>query len=317
MLKIGIIGLGGIADTAHAPAINDVDGAQLVAVLSRDAEKGRAFLSKHNPPDGTVITSLEDFVSNSDTDLVIICSPDGLHYEQTKACLEAGKHVLAEKPMTTSTDQAKELVELASAKGLLLKTGFHLRSHNGHKLLKQKIDAGEIGNVRHIRAIWAFPMPDDSNWRAKDDTTRWWSLSAVGSHCIDLTRWLANDTDDWKKFQAVTTNQVWGGPHDETAVISAQFASGPTAEITSSVLFGPYNRIEIFGDKGTAVCSGTLGRDGTGRITINEKEMTYDPVIPFVNQLQEIKDSIESGIMNQIDSSVGLRSVLDLELAIK
>jgi len=224
--------------------------------------------------------------------------------------------VLVEKPMTLEADQAEELVALAKSKDLVLAIGFHLRSHAGHRILKEKIQEQAIGTIRHIRIIWAFPQNDDSNWRAKDGLTKWWSLSAVGSHCIDLARWFADDQDDWKQFSGTIANNLWNGPHDETAVIAAQLTSDPTVEIVSSVQFGPYNRIELFGDKGQAICESTMGREGAGEVRINGEPVPFEPKSPFINQLQDIVECIETGKLAQADGNAGLRSVKDLLLAL-
>lgn len=315
-LGVGIIGTGGIAGTAHAPAIRAVEETELVSVLSRDEERGKSFLAEHNSPHGSIHTSINDFVGDPQIDLVIICTPDGLHFEQTKACLNSGKHVLLEKPMALTVSEAEELVNLAKKKDLKLAVGFHLRSHNGHIKLRNKIEKGEIGKLHHIRVIWAFSSYDDSNWRAQITMTKWWSLSAVGSHCLDQARWFANDMEKWNQYSTVTANNTWNGPHDETAVIAAQFASGPSLEVVSSVQFGPYNRLELFGDKGHAICEGTFGREGTGNIKINEKTMEYTPVNPFVGQLQNITLSILGGEALRAGGDTGLRSVEDLIAAL-
>lgn len=87
-LGIGIIGTGNIADTAHAPAISTVEQTSLVAVLSRDEAKGHAFLQRHSASGGAVHTSLDSFAADPNIDLAIICSPDGLHFEQAMTCLK-------------------------------------------------------------------------------------------------------------------------------------------------------------------------------------------------------------------------------------
>jgi predicted dehydrogenase len=312
---VGIIGTGAIASGGHAPAINAVEETSLVAVLSRDEKRGQDFAQEHNASNAKVHTSLDSFVHDSAIDVAIICSPDALHAEQAKACLQAGKHVLLEKPMTLNVKEAEELIRLAEPKKLVLAVGFHLRSHEGLRALHQQVVQGEIGKLRHIRAIWAFSQYDDSNWRAKEDLAKWWSLSAVGSHCIDLTRWFAQDTDDWEQFAVTIANNVWDGRHDETAVIAAQFASGPTIEITSSVQFGPYNRLELFGDKGQAICEDVMGRAGAGEIRVNGELLSFEAVSPFEKELENLVECIKTGESPTADGAVGLRSLKDLLLA--
>lgn len=312
---VGIIGTGSIANGCHAPAVTALDQTSLVAVLSRDISRGQDFLQRHGADNAVVHTTLESFAVDPRIDVVIICSPDRLHPKQATVCLKNGKHVLIEKPMAVNAEDALSLVELANANNLTLATGFHLRSHVGHRALyKRIVEQGEIGTLRHIRAIWAFPQ-DNSNWRAQEDLAKWWSLSAVGAHCIDLTRWFANDKSDWRQFSSVISNEVWNGPHDETVVIAGQFAKGPTVEIISSVQFGPYNRLELFGEKGQAICDGTMGRDGAGTIQLNDNQIVFKPVSPFIKELEDFVTCIVEKRKPRANGSVGLRSVQDLLLA--
>lgn len=316
IMNIGIIGTGNIASSGHGPAIKSLDGTQLTSVLSRETQKGKEFLNEFGASDAKVYTDIKPFVNNPNIELVIITSPDSMHYEQAKACLENGKHVLMEKPFTISVGEAENLAKIAEERRLTLAVGFHLRSHNGHRLLKKQIASGVIGDLRHIRLIWAWQVTDDSNWRAHDKLTRWWSLSAVGSHCIDLARWLGDDMDDWSAFSSLLANNLWGGEHDETAQITGQFKSGITFDITSSVQFGPFNKIEIFGSKGEVTCEDTLGRNGAGTILVNGKDMQFEASSPFVEQLRNTLTHIESDTPLNADYSCGVRSVKDLNLAL-
>jgi len=314
-VNIWIIWTGSIADDCHAPAINQVAWVNLVAVLSRDSERWAKFLKKHNANEWTTHTSLTEFVNDVNINLVIICSPDRLHNEQAIACLEAGKHVLLEKPMTTNEEDAFKLQKIAEENRVLLTTGFHLRHHNGHKILKEKIQNWDIWNLKHIRIIWAFPQVDDSNWRAKQNLGKWWSLAAVWAHCIDLSRWFWNDMKDWKNFSATIANNLWNGPHDESALISAQLQSWPTVEIVSSIQFWPYTRIELFWDTGTAICNETLWRYGAGDIQINNQNIIFKTQSPFVNQLENIIDAIHEEWELTGKTLFWVRNVQDLLLA--
>ena len=314
-IRIGIIGTGSIADDQHAPAISNIKNAELVAVLSRDEKKGKSFLKKHLSRNGTVHTSLKSFSSDSNIDLVIICSPDKLHYTQALACLKSKKHVLIEKPFSTKIRDGIKLEKLANKNNLILKTGFHLRYHNGHsKLYDEIVNKKVLGKLRHIRILWAFHMKNNTNWRAKQEVGKWWSLSAIGAHCIDLTRWYGQDMNDWKQFNSTISTDIYKGPHDETAIISGEFKSGVTVEITSTIQFGPYAMLEIFGEKGYATCKDTLSRNGGGEIYINNKKLNFKTENPFKNQLSNIIKLINSNekTSSESNSNSGSRSVKDL-----
>ncbi len=315
-VSVGIIGTGGIAEKGHALAFPYVPDAKLAAVLSREADKARDFLVSHNAPGGKVHTLLDEFVADPDIDCVIVTSPDRLHATHALACLQAGKDVLLEKPMTVSVAEAETLIRAAETHRRILAVGFHLRSHLGHRALFDSITQDHsIGDICHIRALWAFPNKDDSNWRAGTDLGKWWSLAAVGSHCFDLVRWFAGDMADWKSFNATIGRQIWNGPHDETAVIAAQLQTGPTVEVVSSVQFGPADRLEIYGDKGAAICSGTFGRHGGGEITVNGDKLDFVKQSPFIGQLQQFVDCVRTRQPPRVNAVAGLRSVRDLLLA--
>jgi hypothetical protein len=122
--------------------------------------------------------------------------------------------------------------------------------------------------------------------------------------------------NDWAKFESTVATKIWNGAHDETAMIAAQLSSGTTVEICSSVQFGPYNRIEIFGSKGRAICKDTLGRNGAGEILVNDIIMGFDSVDPFKVQLQNVINHIENSTLLNADVISGIRSVKDLKLSI-
>ena len=130
-VRIGIIGAGWWATSAHIPAIKSHPDAELVAVQSREKAKAekiaRDFGAKH------ACTSLEEILALKDLDAVIVSSTPNVHYAQAKAALERGLHVLIEKPMTFTADEARELVELAAQKKLAvahqLPLAFHRARH--------------------------------------------------------------------------------------------------------------------------------------------------------------------------------------------
>lgn len=314
-MKIGIIGTGSIA-LEHTKAISKLEECELVAVLSRDEHRANEFIKTTNSPNAKAYTSIEQFVSEAALDLVIICSPDKLHFEHAKACLSNDINVLLEKPLTTDLEKAKELINIAKKNDLILATGFHLRSHVGHRLLKEKINNANEP-IRHMRIIWAIKKDDDSDWRAHDEVGKWWSLGAVGCHCIDLSRWFCNNFEEFNEFKNIFSFEKFSSNHDETAIIAAKFNNGTTVEISSSVQFGPYSRIEIFTDNNTYICENTLGREGSGKILVNNLELQYNIKSPFEEQLINIKNAIENASELFADGACGMVNVKDLVLTKK
>jgi predicted dehydrogenase len=115
---------------------------------------------------------------------------------------------------------------------------YHLRWHNGHRAVMERIRQGALEPLRHVRAQWTCRAADNQNWRAHDLVGRWWSLAGAGAHLIDLVRWTPLPTEgEVVDVRSLVSRSVWRGPRDETAIVSLLFASGATADIVTSVLF--------------------------------------------------------------------------------
>jgi len=313
-IGVGIIGTGYIAATCHGPVVTAAAGARLAGVLSRRLDGARDFLTNLEVDAATPYDDLDAFLADPGIGLVVVASPDGLHFPQAEASLRSGRHVLVEKPMALSLAEAQTLVDLAAERGLVLAAGYHLRCHAGHELLRQRILDGALGALRYLRLAWSFPI-DEGNWRARSDVARWWSLSATGTHCLDLARWFADDLDDWTRFEPVLNTTRWGG-RDESAVIAAQLASGASVDVLASIQFEEYTRLEFFGDRGSAFCDGTLGPEGGGTIVLNGQPLDFTPTNPFATQLDRVLAAINGEAAGPpADGTVGLRAVRDLLLA--
>ena len=136
-----IISAGDFAESRGAPAINQAQGAELVAVTSRDRGRGEAFAQRHGAE--TAYTSVEDVLNDSRVDAVYITSPNHLHSLHTAMAANAGKHVLVEKPMSLAVPEGVEMMRVCRQRGVKLGVGFHLRHHPGH------IEARRLVSMAH------------------------------------------------------------------------------------------------------------------------------------------------------------------------
>jgi 1,5-anhydro-D-fructose reductase (1,5-anhydro-D-mannitol-forming) len=241
---------------------------------------------------------------------VVVATPDRLHAAQCVAAAGAGKHVLVEKPMATSPEDAAAMIRGCGEAGVTLAVAYHLRWHAGHRLLATRAAEGSLGTLRHVRALWSWPARDAGNWRAHPDVGRWWSLGGVGTHCLDLIRWfMAPAHGEVETITSVVDRSVFGGAHDETAVVAMQFASGATAEFCSSVLFESPSRLEVYGSDDYAVCTGTLGPHGAGTIDTREGPIVFTPVNPYVGEIEDFAGAVVQSRAPEVDGEEGLRNV--------
>ena len=310
-LNIAMIATGGIADGQLAPALALSDGAQLWSVYSRDKARAAGFAEKHGAAAGeAAFDDLDALLADPDLDGVIIASPDKLHTDQAVRAARAGKHILTEKPMATDRDGAAAMVAEAEAAGVTLAVAYHMRFHMGHRALHAAVQAGQFGTPRHMRIMWPTPARNADGWRAKEDVGRWWSLAAVGTHCLDQIRWFMRpQCGEVTAMESVINRSVYGGPNDETALLAIQFENGSTAELCSSVLFQGPRRMEVYCSDGHAICDETLGPHGEGRIDTGDGVFAYTAVNPYVGEIEDFVGAIRDKRAPEVDGREGAANV--------
>ncbi len=161
-VRIGILGFSDIARRRFIPAADRAGNAVVTAVGTRDAER-----LGHSLPGGGPFTvlSYEALLANPDVDLVYISVPNHLHERWTLNALEAGKHVLCEKPLGLSAASVTRMTDRARAKGLLLAENIAYLLHPVHERVRELIASGRIGRVRQLRAAFGFRLTDRENFR--------------------------------------------------------------------------------------------------------------------------------------------------------
>lgn len=154
-MRWGILATGTIANK-FAETVNAMDDreAVLAAVGSRRIISAQNFAEKYGIP--AFYDSYEALAADPQVEAVYVSTPNNLHYENCKMCLEAGKHVLCEKPFTTNAGQAQELYRLAREKGLFIMEAFWIRFLPLLERMRELIAQGEIGEVRHARCEFGF-----------------------------------------------------------------------------------------------------------------------------------------------------------------
>ncbi|MBY0358562.1 MAG: Gfo/Idh/MocA family oxidoreductase [Candidatus Obscuribacterales bacterium] len=310
LLRIGLIGTAQIADDYLLPALKQVAGAQFWSVLSRNQERGQLFASKHEAASSQAVhTSLASFLDDKELDAVIIASPDRLHAEQALAAAEAGKHLFVEKPLATSVEDAAKLVDFCRQQKLALAVGYHLRWHQGHRLVKQLLLEKKLGPLQSLSVQWTYAAKEH-DWRATEATGRWWSLAATGTHCIDLCLWLAGSKVS--ELKANLTHAAGG--HDESARLDLSFTCGAKAEVFCSVKERLPRKLEIHCQNGSIVCTNTLGPRGAGEIIVNGEPLSFETKNPYVGELADFAQSVNSGKQPESSGETGLANVHLLDL---
>jgi len=180
MIKVGLIGYGYAAKTFHLPLIETSECLDFIAINTSQPDS-----VKKKYPDVSIFDRAEDLISSGLVDLIIITAPNHVHYSLAKLCLNNGAHVVIEKPMVTTSNEAKELQNLANEKSLLLSV-FHNRRWDGDFLtVKRLIDHGTVGNLRVFESHFDRYRPTvRQRWREVPGSGagNWFDL---GSHLVD------------------------------------------------------------------------------------------------------------------------------------
>jgi 1,5-anhydro-D-fructose reductase (1,5-anhydro-D-mannitol-forming) len=186
-LRWGIVSTAGIADTAVLPALKRRNG-EVSCVVSREAARAEAFAARHGIPVAT--TSYEALLARDDVDAVYIGTPNALHAEQVRAAAAAGKHVLCEKPLATTVEDARAAIEACRAAGVRLGVNFQARHNDAVIAARDLVARGAIGEVVLVECEVAYPGGAPAGWRADRGLAGLGTAHNLGVHAFDLIRHL-------------------------------------------------------------------------------------------------------------------------------
>ncbi len=255
--KAAVIGLKiGEAWARAALALPEVE---LVMVYDKYYEENetinKALFAAHRIP----VAAAEEDIYHSDADFVVVASPDHFHTEQVLKALDAGKHVICEKPLAPTLAECRQIVAAVRQAGRTFMTGQVCRYAPGFKLAHQLILAGHIGEIACLESEYAHDYrlaPGYRNWR-RDPASQRYSFLGGGCHALDLTRYLAGDPVEVFAYFNHKLQPDW--PLPDTGIAVARFPNGVIGRVlVSSGAKRPYSmRTVIYGTRGTIICDNT------------------------------------------------------------
>jgi 1,5-anhydro-D-fructose reductase (1,5-anhydro-D-mannitol-forming) len=278
MMRWGLIGASTIAKEWVIDAIR-ATGGDVVCVMSTSAERGKAYADEQGI--SVSVTSLDDLLNDPSIDAVYISTTNDLHRDQAVAAAKAGKHILCEKPLAISLDDAISMVQAAKDAGVVIATNHHLRNAATHVKMREMIKAGRIGTPLSARVFHAGYLPQHlQGWRLDKP-------EAGGGAILDLT---VHDTDtlrfvlDSDPVEAIAFSQTGGMSKSglEDAVMGvlrfnngviAQFHDGFTTKYAESGL-------EVHGTDGSLIGRNVMSQRPVGSVTLRdangEQELPLD-----------------------------------------
>jgi predicted dehydrogenase len=298
MIRIGILGAARIAPRGIVTPANELLGAEVVAVASRDLDRARNFAAQHSIP--LALGSYGELVTHEDIDLVYVPLPPSAHREWCTAALANGKHVLVEKPFANNAQDAAEMVSAARASGKLLIEGFHYRFHPLFLRALEALRGGAIGRIRHIDATFNANLPDTPGELRYIEELGGGALMDLGCYCMHWIRTVAGDEPSVVNARArCATPGV-----DLEIEAKLAFTSGPTASLKCSmqpedgVLF---RRLRVEGDKGILELENPVSPHAGATLSIENDAPSLPQIVSggettFHYQLRHVLACIDEGV---------------------
>lgn len=302
----GIVGIGSHPDLKVAPAMQVANGSELVAVCGRDQGRSDAFAEAHGAK--AAYTDLNDLLRDSRVDAVFVASPNSLHAPQSIQSANAGKHVLSEKPMAITVEDAVAMVRACRRKGVKLGIGFELRFHPAHLFARELVFQGAIGRIRLAQGQWARGERGATEHLPRTGLREWWEqpelvgdasvMMGMGVHVFDLMRFMLSE--DAVEVVAMTDGQTARQPLEHIASISLRMSGGTIASVLCGRLLpDTQNDFAIYGSDGRitgneTIWEGRLGKAEVVSAAVNRTEtFQYDYLANFVDELEDFSDAVE------------------------
>ena len=267
MIGVAVIGTG-FGQKVHIPAFQAHHQTEIVAVYHRDINKAKTIAATYNIPYAG--DNLAEILALPTVQAVSISTPPFLHYEMAKQVLQAGKHLLLEKPITLNVNEAKELYHLAQNQGVIATVDFEFRFIPAWQFFAQLLSTNYVGNIRLIKIDWLGSSRADTsrpwNWystKAKGGG----ALGSLGSHAFDYINWLFGPIGKLNAhlITAISerinpaTGELQAVDSDDTCLLSLELVNGTPCQVSISAVVHAKRThwIEVYGDQGTLV----LGSD--------------------------------------------------------
>lgn len=297
-VRIGLVAASRIADKAVVAPAAEVDGVALAAVAARDLDRARSAADRWGVEHA--FGSYAELVASDTVDAVYIATPASLHREWAIAAIEAGKHVLCEKPFAANADDARLIADAAEGGDVVVMEAFHWRYHPYADQIRSTLDSGVLGRIDRIDA--AFTLPDGAI--APGDIR--WDLSIGGGATMDLGCYPIQ----WVRFAAGAEPDVVSATADcpvpgvdGTLTAELSWPSGVTGSVHSSMNASgdtAESWLTVTGELGTMVATNPLApQNGSAELTVEAAGGTTVEAVArsatYTHQLAAFRDAVVHG----------------------
>jgi len=315
-LRWGILGAANFALEQMGRAIHAAEGAELVALATSSAQKAAPFQAFC--PSLRVHDSYEALLDDPEIDAVYIPLPNHLHVEWTLKAMDAGKHVLTEKPIALSADDIDQLIEKRDQTGLLAAEAYMIVHHPQWHRAKEMLESGAIGKLMHVEGVFTYNNPDADNFRNQPEKGGG-GIPDIGVYTYGSTRWMTGE----EPLEITHADLTFENGVDVVARVSARFPSF-TAHWLNSMRMHPIQTMVFIGDQGIIRMTAPfnpnvfdigeieLHQDGLGR-----RIERFPRINQYVEQVQNFGRTVREGVDYPwtLENAKGTQAVIDAVFA--
>lgn len=292
-VRWGIMSTANIGKRSTIPGIQESERNEVVAVASRSLDNAKKFAVELGIP--KAYGSYEELLNDAEIDAVYIPLPNHLHKEWTIKAAQAGKHILCEKPIALNEEEAAEMVDMCKRQNVVLAEAFMYRHQHRYLDIKERIKAGEIGDVRGIHGVFTF---DSSGATGNIRFTKEWgggSIFDVGCYPISAARFILEEEP-----VAVTAHAYFSPEHGDVDMMASglmEFSNGVALTFDCAMWAAGRNEIEILGTKGRILLKAAFLGDQSYEIVKNGhvERITDDNINSYKLQADRFAESVLDG----------------------
>ena len=307
-LRVGLVGVGAAAQISHIPALLKSEGVELAALCDRDPEKAARVAQKFSIPQH--FSRIDSLLADDSIDAIDICTPNFLHAPMAMAALEAGKHVLCERPLARSATEAAEMIKAARKNDRVLVCAVQHRFRSDGQLLRTFASKGELGEIYYAKAGWLRQRTewDSDEWRRQKRESGGGVVLDLGFPMLDLALWVMGGPKAISVSASVHRSHK--GEVEDSAAALLRLDSGATLtlELTWGLLMEKdFNFLNLFGSGGAALLNPLRFHKGMHGTLVN--------VTPTLDtQRNQYKHSQEAQVANFVEAlRKGTRPMGDAE----
>jgi 1,5-anhydro-D-fructose reductase (1,5-anhydro-D-mannitol-forming) len=316
LLHFAILGPGRFAESRIVPALQRAGNCRIVAVVSRDRARAEAFAEEHGVP--KAFDDLGAALSDPEVEAVWVATPHALHRDHVEQIAAARRHVLCEKPLATTAEDARAIVRACRRAGVTLGTGYHLRHHPIHKEVRRLVAGGELGEVALAQAEWSLPPAPagavgPAPWRRDPELSGGGIVTGTGIHAIDLLRFVLDDeVEEIVAFTDARTSPI--APLESRALAQMRFQKGTLATMRCARgVHAPENDLYVQGLSGSATAQRTIDEATRGTLSVSGADALLSGVPAgsdmYALQARAFAEAVERGEEPGASGEDGLRMV--------